>query len=232
MKLPVTLIALTSVAIAQDIAPKDSERDPVLSTLLEAETSAANTGPSVTVNLAPAPNLDDPETPVLVTGNPPVDVTLNEEEAPTPEEITGVRVEVEAGSSNANVDASKIKLLAPFPAKPLSSSPSGWKLIQPEDAPPFSKKVELASGSTVTLSIRPHVLVPDADGDAVFGVREPGFDPAAHYAQKDTIGAVLADSIMSLDANSDRLNEAAKRLDELLTSLPAPAPKASPISQP
>lgn len=226
MRLSLTLLAFTSVAMSQDIAPKDTERDPILSALLDAEEAAAVSGPSVTVNL------DDSGSPVLVTGNPPADAMLEEELAPTPEEPSGVRVEVEAGSSTTQVDASDIKLLAPFPAKPLSAPPHGWKLIQPQDAPPFSKKVELASGSTVTLSIRPHVLVPDADGDAVFGIREPGYDPAAHYSQKDTIGAVLADSIMSLDANSDRLGAAAKRLDELLTSLPAPAPKASPISQP
>ena len=231
MKLAVTLLTLTSAAIAQDIAPKDMERDPVLVALIEAESDTVS-GPSVTVNLAPTPSLEDPETPLLVTGNPPADAKMKEDQLPTPEEASGVHVEVEAGSSDANVDASKIKWLAPFPAKPLSAAPKGWKLIHPEDIPPFSKKVELASGSTVTLSIRPHVLVPDADGDAVFGLREPGFDPTARYAQKSTIGAVLADSIMSLDANSDRLNVAAKRLDELLTSLPAPAPKASPISQP
>ena len=232
MKLLVTSLALSSIALSQDIAPKDSERDPVLSALLEAEATAVESGPSVTVNLAPEPILDDAESPVLVTGSPPSEAIFEVEQPPTPEEISGVRVEVEAGSSNAQVDASKIKLLAPFPAKPLSAPPEGWKFVHPQDAPPFSKQVELASGSTVTLSIRPHLLVPDADGDSVFALREPGFNPESNYAQKDTVGAVLADSIMSLDANSDRLNAAAKRLDELLTSLPAPAPKASPISQP
>jgi hypothetical protein len=232
MKLAVTLLALTSFALAQDIAPKDSERDPVLSALLEAEAATAVSGPSVTVNLAPSPTGEELEEPVLVTGRPPTDTLLESEVHPSPEEISGVRVEVEAGASNAHVDASKIKLLAPFPAKPLSSPPSGWKLVHPNNAPPFSKKVELASGSSVILSIRPHVLVPDADGDDVFGLHEPGYNATDGYAQRETIGAILADSIMSLDANSDRLNAAAKRLDELLTSLPAPAPKASPISQP
>lgn len=232
MKFPLTLLTLTSIAMSQDIAPKDTERDPILSALLETEEATDVSGPSVTVNLAPAPSLEDSDTPVLVTGNPPDHAFMEEELTPSLEEPSGVRVEVEAGSSTAQVNASDIKLLAPFPAKPLSPPPPGWKLVHPEDVPPFSKKVELASGSTVTLSIRPHVLVPDADGDAVFGIREPGFDPAAHYSQKNTVGAVLADSIMSLDANSDRLGAAAKRLDELLTSLPAPAPIASPISQP
>lgn len=232
MKLPVTLLALTSLAFAQDIAPKDSERDPVLSALLEAEATTAVSGPSVTVNLEPSQISEELEEPVLVTGSPPTDALLHPEERPSPKEISGVGVEVEAGASNAHVDASKIKLLAPFPAKPLSSPPSGWKLVHPNNAPPFSKKVELASGSSVILSIRPHLLVPDADGDEVLGLHEPGYKAADGYAQKETIGAVLADSIMSLDANSDRLNAAAKRLDELLTSLPAPAPKASPISQP
>jgi hypothetical protein len=232
MKHSVTLLALCSAAIAQDIAPKDSERDPVLSALLDAESAAAVDGPSVTVNLAPGPELDESSSPILVTGNPPADALLKDQHPPAPEELSGVRVEVEAGSSNANVDASEIKMLAPFPAKPLSNPPRGWKLVHPQDVPPFSKEVELASGSTVTLSIRPHLLVPDADGDSIFGIREPGYDPASQYAQKSTIGAVLADSIMSLDENSARLDAAAKRLDELLTSLPAPAPKASPISQP
>ncbi|MGB6221990.1 hypothetical protein [Haloferula sp.] len=229
MRTPLALLSFASLAIAQDIAPKDSERDPVLSALLEAE-SVANTGPSVTVDLGV---MGDQETsPILVTGNPPEDTLLDDAPPVTQEEPSGVRVEVEAGSSNAQVDASRIKLLAPFPAKPLSTPPSGWKLVHPEDVPPFAKKVELASGSTVTLTIRPHLLVPDADGEMVFGLREPGFDPEAHYVQKDTIGAVLADSIMSLDDNSSRLDEAAKRLDELLTSLPGPEPEDSPTPQP
>lgn len=232
MRIPLALLSLASLAIAQDIAPKDSERDPVLSALLEAESVTTN-GPSVTVDLGLIGDQEPSSTPMLVSGNPSEEAWFDDAVPATQEEPSGVRVEVEAGSSNAQIDASRIKLLAPFPAKPLSSPPSGWKLVHPEDVPPFAKKVELASGSTVTLTIRPHLLVPDADGEGVFGLREPGFDPEAHYAQKDTIGAVLADSIMGLDDQAKRLDEAAKRLDELLTSLPpGPEPENSPTPQP
>lgn len=211
-----SLLALSLAASGQNFAPKDSERDPVLSALLDAGT--ADEDPSVTVDLAADAG------PVLVTGNLPegaAPLATGTEERPQPEEAEGVKVEVEAGRSNARVAASDIRIVAPFPAKPLAEPPIGWQLVQPDNVPPISKTVELANGSEIRLSVRPHVLIPDADGDRVIEIAEPGYDPSLQYGQRDTVGSILADSIHALDENSDRLAAAARRLDELLISLPA-----------
>ncbi|BCX49111.1 hypothetical protein HAHE_30190 [Haloferula helveola] len=198
---------------AQDIAPKDSERDPVLTALLEGSEIAPENAVTLDLN----------EAPVLVTGNPPIDVDLMEDPELASPDPGGVRVEIEGGDTNSHFAAKDIKLVAPFPAKPLSSPPKGWRLIHPESAPAISEQVSLANGSKIRLSIRPHVLVPDADGSQVFALSEPGFDPTLGYAQTETVGAVLADTIHDLDRNGDRLDAAARRLAELLDSLPSPA---------
>jgi len=223
------LLAAAPALAAQDIAPKDSERDPVLSRLLEAEAEAAR--PAVVVDLSA--NADSEA--VLVTGNLPDEIDPDQapadDDATAPEsdpEPTGVRVEVRGGDSSARVHAREVKLLAPFPAKPLDSPPAGWRLVHPEDTPPFTQEVELANGRKLALSIRPHVLVPDADGAEVLDLQEPGYDPGLQYAQEHTVGAVLADSIHTLDENAGRLDQAARRLQELLDSLPAPEAVAEP----
>lgn len=214
---PILFLSLLPLA-AQDIAPKDTERDPVLTSLLGGEEAPAP--PAVTVNLDAVPKSSSDEDPVLVTGRPPEGAQLTSEPE-RPAESKGVRVEVTRGSSTEKVDAPDIKLLAPFPAKPLAPAPSGWKLVHPEGTPPISKTVTLGNGSEVTLSIRPHVLIPDADGDGSFDLSEPGYKPALQYAQEDTVGTILADSIGNLDDDSARLDRAARRLRELLQSLPA-----------
>jgi len=223
-------IALTAAAAAQDIAPKDSERDPVLSALLEEQ---GEMPPPVLISPELAvPHSEDPDSedaPDEDDARGPDDEPLAEE-PPPPAELPGVRVEVEPGAESRHA-ASEVEIIAPFPAKPLSPAPVGWELEHPEHAPPFSKTVRLSGGSEITLSIRPHVLVPDADGAEVFALSEPGFDPELGYAQRDTVGAVLADSIHALDENADRLDEAARRLQELLNSLPA-APTAEPVAEP
>lgn len=223
MKATVSLIFLTGVLAAQDIAPKDSERDPVLSALLE---------DSEFIELEDVQLDSEPSEPVLVTGNPPsganvVDEETMEDEEPQSKDPKGVRVEVEGGTTTSTFDADQIRLLAPFPAKPLMAPPSGWKLEHPKDAPPLSEKVRLANGSELVLSIRPHVLVPSADGSNVFSLFEPGFDASEGYAQTKTVGAILADSINQLDEQSDRLSAASRRLSELLDSLPHHVPTDS-----
>ncbi len=213
----VALILLGALPLAaQDIAPKDSERDPVLTALLE--NSGEDTDDALAMELGP---------PVLVTGSPPaeaefIDGAVADEPADEISQPTGVSVEVEGGTATGRFSAAEVNILAPFPAKPLSSPPPGWKIIQTQDAPAFSETVELANGTKLGLSIRPHLLVPDADGSQVFALSEPGFDPALGYAQEKTLGSILADSIHELDHNADRLDEAARRLSELLDSLPAP----------
>ncbi len=228
-------VVLAAPAFAQDIAPKDSERDSLLSIL---EEGASEDMPSVTVDIrSTAEPLvpDDAGEPVEVKGKlQEEEVADKEEESPArpePEpdpEPEGVTVSVEPGSGSGPVDAKAVKLLAPFPAKPLAAPPAGWRLEHPKDLPAFTREVPLSNGARIQLSIRPHLLVPDADGAQVIAVSEPGFDPDKRYAQTSTTSAVLAASIESLDDDSRKMSEAIDRLGQLLGSLPAtqvaPAP--------
>jgi hypothetical protein len=214
-----------ATAAAQDIAPKESERDPVLSAL--AEGFEDEDGPAVTVDIsATAPLLvpEDPDAPALITGKPPGDGEFSpapDEEAAAPEP-EGVSVNVAPGrDGTVKVDAAAVKLLAPFPAKPLFQPPAGWRLEHPEDVPAFIEKVTLANGTTISLSIRPHLLVPDADGREQLAVGEPGYDPDLRYAQTGTMSAVLNSSVERMEEDSRRMSEALERLGQLLGSLPA-----------
>jgi len=121
-----------------------------------------------------------------------------------------------------------VKLSAPFPAKPLSQPPVGWRLDTSDSAPPFTREVEISPGSKITLTIRPHLLVPDADGAQVFTVSEPGYDNALGYQQTATVGAILSESIRQLDEESKQLGTAIDSLQQLLVSLPKPEPLPEP----
>jgi hypothetical protein len=228
---PIIACALLGGAVsAQDIAPKD---DPVLSAI--AEGLGEDEGPSVTVDISASSSLlsDDGGQPVLVTGNPPEENHASaEEDHPEPtQEPEGVTVTVEPGSAGgAAVDASSVKLLAPFPAKPLFAPPAGWRLEHPKEVPAFVREVPLANGTKISLSIRPHLLVPDADGANVIAVKEPGYEPALRYAQTGTMSAVLSTSLERLDEDSRKMSEAVERLGQLLSSLPTPEapPEAAP----
>jgi len=221
-----TLILLAAIAtplvMAQDIAPKDSERDPVISALTEGfGDDPATNG----ITATPPSLLEDDGAPVLVTGTPPEGAEIEESGPPPPPEPEGVTVQVEPGKGGAGkVSASSVKLLAPFPAKPLSQPPPGWRLEHPEDVPVMTKEVELENGTHIPLSIRPHLLVPDADGENVIGVQEPGYDPALGYAQAGTMSAVLATSVERMEDDSRKLGDALDRLGQLLSSLPSPEP--------
>lgn len=232
-------LALTlPAAPAQDIPPKESERDPVLSGLTEG--FGENELPSVSVDIsatAPSLNGDDfsldpaPEQESTATEPAPP-----EESEPAPPEPEGVSVSVEPGVDGAaKVDATAVKLLAPFPAKPLFQPPAGWRLEHPEEVPTFIRQVPLANGTRISLAIRPHLLVPDADGDQVLAVHEPGYDPALRYAQTGTTGAVLASSVERMEEDSRKMSDALDRLSQLLSSLPAtpapPAPQPSPAKK-
>lgn len=251
--LAVTLIAAT----AQDIAPKDSERDPLLSALTEGfededipsvTVDISATGSSLAGEEADAGKKED-EAPEAAddededVGEPAsgedgeTEPAPPEEEpaAPEPEpepEPEGVSVRVEPGrDGSAKVDAASVKLLAPFPAKPLFQAPAGWRLEHPEEVPAFVEQVPLANGTSISLSIRPHVLVPDADGENVVAVQEPGYDPALRYAQTGTMSAVLSASVERMEEDSRRMSDALDRLSQLLGSLPA-APEAPPKAKP
>ena len=127
---------------------------------------------------------------------------------------------------NSKIDPEKISLKAPFPAKPLGAIPSGWKLVRADDqVPVFDTKVEVAPGGpSLQLKVRPHILVPEANGASVFAIGEPGFNPAKGYRQDATIGAILGDSIRSLKEDEKRMDGAIQRLEQLLISLPETAP--------
>lgn len=187
--------------------------------------------------------------PVLVTGTPPDEAQLIKEtpaaaapdvtaepatdsiaDTPAPEPRKGLSVRVEKlQTGTGNIDPTQVKLLAPFPAKPLADAPAGWLMESSENAPPFTREVELSPGNKITLTIRPHLLVPAANGADVFQVSEPGFDASMGYHQDATVGAVLSHSIRQLDEDSKQLGAAIDNLQQLLVSLPKeeikPAPK-------
>lgn len=148
-----------------------------------------------------------------------------------PRKGLAVRVEkLQAGTGD--IDPSKVRLVFPFPAKPLSPTPAGWCLKPSSNAPPITREVELSPGNKITLSIRPDVLVPDADGVNVFNVPEPGFDPALGYHQNATIATILARSIRQLDHDAVELGTAIATLQQILVSLPKPEPRAEPVPEP
>lgn len=250
-----TIAAITLACItwsgAQNVPPEPQE-DPVqeaIRNFSQQDSGKANEVSVVLdpVGVPPAPvdeaakeETETPAEPVLVTGKPPEGTELIHEEAPpeatqaldetTPQPQKGMAVRVEklqAGSGS--IDPAKVKLLAPFPAKPLGKAPAGWRLEAAANAPPFTREIELSPGKKITLKVRPHLLVPEADGAAAFSVQEPGFDAALGYRQNATVGAVLSESIQQLDEDSKHMGAAIDNLQQLLVSLPKPeAPPAIP----
>jgi hypothetical protein len=196
--------------------------------------------PSEQVTSTP-PN-PEPSSAVLVTGNPPTEVesTAAPESSPTEAVVTspdeesqksenGLSVRIEKlHSGNGAVDPSQVKLRAPFPAKPLAQAPPGWRLDVSDSAPPFTREVELSPGSKITLSIRPHLLVPDSNGIDAFNIAEPGFENSLGYQQTSTVGAILANSIRQLDDDARQLSAAVDSLQQLLISLPKPPAQPEP----
>lgn len=197
------------------------------------------------------PEQDEPEEageetpPVLVTGKPPEGTEGEKEDLPAepvaeteaetlePEASTepvsdtpaepALEVRVESiRKGTGTIDPSQVKLKASFPPKPLSSAPEGWALQRSEQAPVFQKDVELQPGTTISLSIRPHVLAPDDDGLNTFSVGEPGFEAVRGYVQENTVSAILGTSVAQLDRDSLQLGNAISELHRLLASLPKP----------
>ncbi|MDP3851193.1 MAG: hypothetical protein Q8Q59_11860 [Luteolibacter sp.] len=256
----VTLAAMPSLA-AQIIAQTPYE-NPLLETFSEfqpdEETVAAAPDPfrkppvpALQEESAPPPAAVSPEAkpPVLVIGKAPEGaILIPQTETPAPpagEEIVadptpgprpGLAVRVEAlKSGSGTIDPAQVKLLAPFPAKLLAQTPAGWKIESSDSAPPFSHEVRLSSGKNITLSVRPHRLVPEADGSSVFQVSEPGFNAPLGYRQDATVGAVLSSSIRQLDNDAKRLGGVIDQLQQLVVSLPQPEPateSAPPVATP
>jgi hypothetical protein len=163
-----------------------------------------------------------------VTEEPTPPTTLPDNSPPKPPR-KGLEVRVEKIQvGKESLDPSLVKLLAPFPAKPLSQAPTGWHIETSKNAPPFIRDVELAPGKHITLTVRPHVLVPNTDAADAFDIPEPGFDPSLGYCQNSTVGAVLAQSIRQLDDDSKELGTVINHLQQLLISLPKPEPTPAP----
>lgn len=191
----------------------------------------------IPVELEPpaAEGASKPDEAVLVTGKPaaaevdiskiPVDpeaaLHLPATNAAEPRGLA-VRVQtIDKGQGKVEGDET-IHLLAPFPAKPLEEAPEGWLIQSSESAPPMSHEIEIAPGKSITLTVRPHVLVPDADNADILAVQEPGFEASLGYRQSDTVSAVLSDSIKRLDEDSRRIGSAIDQLQQLIVSLPVP----------
>lgn len=231
------LLALQAPAThGQDIATKDPKRDSALAKIVD-DLAAGDATPSVSVDLrksAPSLVVDDfTVSPTTAKESPEAAAKPTPEaEAPTaPPE--GITIQVEAGANgSAEIDAKAIKLLAPFPAKPLFQAPAGWRLDHPAEVPTIVRPVDLANGTRISLAIRPHLLVPDADGENVIAIDEPGYDAALSHAQTGTIGAVLSSSVESMEAESRKMSDALDRLSQLLGSLPTPEPPPAPTPSP
>jgi hypothetical protein len=165
---------------------------------------------------------------VVVTIGTAAVLTLKKSYTATASVYAGAGQEYVYQSRVGAIDPSQVKLKANFPAKPLATAPNGWKLERSEQAPVFRKDVELQPGTTITLSIRPHVLAPDADGSQTFSVGEPGFEAAQGYLQKNTVSSILGTSVAQLDRDSLQLGNAISELHRLLASLPKPPEPANP----
>ena len=192
-----------------------------------AEAAPTATDPAPSEQPTPPPSEVKPpsDSPPAAT-NPEVISSPDAPDEPGP----GVIVKVEKlQSGNGTIDPKSVKLLAPFPAKPLAPTPPGWRLDSSNNAPPFVRKVDLAPGAGITLTIRPHLLIPDAESLAI---AEPGFDAALGYHQTQTVSAILANSIEQLDEDAKQLGNAIDHLQRLVSSLPHPAPKPLPAAPP
>ncbi len=238
-----TLAILGLPFVTAQNVPEEPTPDPVLDAIQEFQKHDLETAvqpltpPPAAENSTPAETVETPA--LLVAGkspdSQPPEPTSEEpvgliEEAPSnPAEDLVVRVEKMHAGKGA-VDPSKVKLLAPYPAKPLGQPPAGWHLDTSDSAPPFTREVELSPGSKITLTIRPHLLIPDADGAEIFTISEPGFNPSLGYHQTATVGSILANSIRQLDEDSKQLGDAIDNLQQLLVSLPKPEPE--PLTEP
>lgn len=240
------LLATSSMLGAQNLNTGDPAGIDPIEAAIEAFNNRDRSKPNeVVVELPPPPGAAETgaDKPVLVTGRPdgatgevevseiPVDpeaaMDLPPAQTPEPRGLA-VRVQtIDKGRGTVRQEET-VHLLAPFPAKPLDEAPEGWLLQTSESVPTMSREVEIAPGKSITLTIRPHVLVPDADQARILAVQEPGFEASLGYRQSDTVSAVLSDSIERLDQDSRQIGNAIDQLQQLIVSLPKPE-KAVPV---
>jgi hypothetical protein len=240
----IALLAITTM-VAEDIDPEKAfpvdeffhEDSEVAEQIIE---EAAEEPPQEAEVEAAEPEVDEPTEEKVM--EPDVQTPVEEEqpepelleEAPPGDPAPGLAVRVEKlQSGNQAIDPAQVRVLAPFPAKLLARSPEGWRIEAAAGAPHFTREVELAPGKHISLTVRPHVLVPDADGSTVFSIPEPGYAAPLGYRQNATVGAILATSIRQLDKDAAELGNAIDQLQQLLVSLPkAEPPPAAPENQP
>ena len=237
-------LIISTVVQAQNVQPP--ENDPIQAAIDAFNQRTSKEAKEVTVVLPPPePSTSDKKDgshkkaeagdpsaankPLLVTGKPPADSSLIDAESGDIDPMlekdakpkTGLQVRIATiQGDSGKIDPTKIRLLAPFPPKPLNPAPSGWHYITSKTAPSFSRDVELSPGKKVTLTIRPHILVPDHVDATIFTVPEPGFKTALGFDQKATVSAILTDSISSLEEDSKELEHVIDQLEQLLVSLP------------
>ena len=240
--LAITAILLLGIprADAQDAAPTPRQ-NPVLDVIRKFNPPTAATATELTTDGDPA--VEKPVPPAS-QATPPAEAldtapvaeataapTLTTPAAATPRQGLAVRVDtIQTGTGN--IDPSQVELQEPFPAKPLAQPPAGWRLKSLPTVPPFTREVELVPGKKITLTIRPDILVPDADGTTVFSVPEPGYDAALGYRQLATVGSILTHSIGHLDDDAQTLGTAIDQLQQILVSLPKPEPQTAPQPEP
>lgn len=232
--------------LKQEGKEKSNEVVVVLDPPASAVTVEDSETPAPEAALEPA-EAEETSKPVLVTGKPPGETETEEKEGLTPETVAEaetqpeepqepetpaeLKLEVRVESirkGSGSIDPGQVKLKASFPAKPLSSAPEGCVLERSDQAPLFRKEVELQPGTSISLSIQPHVLTPAADGTNTFSVGEPGFEAAQGYLQKNTVSAILGTSVAQLDHDSLQLGNAISELHRLLASLPKPEEPEKP----
>lgn len=241
-----SLLVAACPLFAQNLKTEHIEAMDPIEAAIEAFNNRSQSKPNeVVVVLDPPTANDKPKEgdAVLVTGSPqngadqieisdiPVDPEAAQDLPPaltTKSKGLAVRVQtLSKGTGKIRKDET-VRLLAPFPAKPLDDAPEGWLLQTSEVVPILSREVEIAPGKSITLTIRPHVLVPDADQAQILAVHEPGFEASLGYRQSDTVSAVLSASLKRLDEDSRQIGDAIDQLQQLIVSLPKPE-KAVPV---
>ena len=167
---------------------------------------------------------------IVNVSSPVSEATASDQQVQNTESGLTVRIE-QVHSGKGTIDVSQIKLRAPFPAKALAQAPQGWHFDASNNASLYRHDVEIAEGSKITLTIQPHVLVPDSDGRDVFSIAEPGYEADLGYQQISTIGAIVANSVSQLDEDAQKIGVAIDDLQQLLISLPKPVEVAPIVAQ-
>jgi len=147
------------------------------------------------------------------------DEPSEEEEDEVVEKGIQVQIEKIAGKP-VNGDGS-VKVDAPWPAKPISTPPTGWKFaLAGKGVEPFLTKVTLSNGSDVELSITPYILEPLSDGLTSIKITEPGYQAGVGYDEENTLGIMLQNSTKEIENHEKQTAQAIERLQQLLSSLP------------